>query len=147
MGSRVRAPALIIHGKKDRLVPVEHGVELYRLCCSRKLLVCPADMEHNCNLLKNVSYFIVPMLQFFPLPDYSFEEIHMPSWAYRMPQEAGYLVNVKVSQEAEPVGDDDERMPMVEANGDYHDLGESMATPRKSGISRGPSTSIRSLRL
>lgn len=78
----IRSPFLVVHGKKDTLIPFRHGEQLYELCRSRKLLVCPQDMEHNTNLLVDVGYFVLPMLQFFALPDYCFEEIQVPSWAY-----------------------------------------------------------------
>merc|ERR1719329_917047 len=79
----IRSPLLIIHGQKDTLVPHRHGVRLYELARSRKLMVCPEAMEHNTNLLQNVGYFVLPMLQFFSLPDYCFEEIEIPGWAFR----------------------------------------------------------------
>jgi len=78
----IRSPFLVVHGQKDGMIPVRHGVELYGLCRSRKLLICPKDMEHNTNLLANVTYFVLPMLQFFSLPDYCFEDIVVPKWAY-----------------------------------------------------------------
>jgi len=78
----IRSPFLVVHGQKDLMIPCRHGVELYRVCRSRKLLVCPQDMEHNTNLLANVTYFVLPMLQFFSLPDYCFEDIVVPKWAY-----------------------------------------------------------------
>eukprot|EP00927_Polykrikos_kofoidii_P075283 TRINITY_DN71404_c0_g1_i1.p1 TRINITY_DN71404_c0_g1~~TRINITY_DN71404_c0_g1_i1.p1 ORF type:complete len:369 (-),score=47.59 TRINITY_DN71404_c0_g1_i1:132-1112(-) len=80
----IRSPALIIHGQKDSLIPCKHGAALYELCRSRKLLVCPEDMQHNTNLLTDVSYLVVPMLQFFSLPDYCFEEVEVPEWAYEV---------------------------------------------------------------
>lgn len=78
----IRSPVLIIHGRKDTLIPYRHGVSLYELSHSRKLLVCPEDMEHNTNLLTNVEHFVLPMLQFFSLPDYCFEEIEIPAWVF-----------------------------------------------------------------
>lgn len=78
----IRSPLLVVHGQKDIMIPCKHGVDLYGACRSRKLLVCPKDMEHNTNLLANVTYFVLPMLQFFSLPDYCFEDIKVPSWAY-----------------------------------------------------------------
>lgn len=78
----IRSPLLVVHGQKDMMIPVRHGVELYGACRSRKLLICPKDMEHNTNLLANVTYFVLPMLQFFSLPDYCFEDINVPKWAY-----------------------------------------------------------------
>lgn len=79
---RIRSPVLIIHGKRDRLIPTNHGEKLYELCRTRKLLVCPTEMEHNTNLFSNLSFFVLPMLHFFSLPDYAFEEIKVPKWAY-----------------------------------------------------------------
>lgn len=73
----VRSPVLIIHGQKDTLVPCRHGAALYELCRSRKLFVSPKDMEHNTNLISDPEYLAVPMLQFFSLPDYNFED-HPP---------------------------------------------------------------------
>lgn len=78
----IRSPLLVVHGQKDVIVPCRHGVELYRGCRSRKLLVCPQEMEHNTNLLADVAYLVLPMLQFFALPDYCFEEVQVPKWAY-----------------------------------------------------------------
>lgn len=78
----VRCPLLMVHGKKDTLIPFRHGEQLYDLCYSRKLFVCPEEMEHNTNLLTDVAYFVLPMLQFFALPDYSFDEMVVPDWAF-----------------------------------------------------------------
>jgi len=39
-------------------------------------------MEHNSNLLFNIQYFILPMFQFFSLPDYVFQDIEVPAWAW-----------------------------------------------------------------
>jgi len=78
----IRSPLLVVHGQKDMMIPCRHGVDLYTACRSRKLLICPKDMEHNTNLLANVTYFVLPMLQFFSLPDYCFEDIKVPTWAY-----------------------------------------------------------------
>lgn len=79
----VQSPVLIIHGMRDTLIPYHHGVKLWELTRSRKLLVAPKDMEHNTSLLVNPEFFEVPMLQFFALPDYSFQELTMPGWVYR----------------------------------------------------------------
>eukprot|EP00747_Dinoflagellata_sp_TGD_P166992 gnl/TRDRNA2_/TRDRNA2_190648_c0_seq1.p1 gnl/TRDRNA2_/TRDRNA2_190648_c0~~gnl/TRDRNA2_/TRDRNA2_190648_c0_seq1.p1 ORF type:complete len:372 (-),score=53.23 gnl/TRDRNA2_/TRDRNA2_190648_c0_seq1:134-1249(-) len=79
----IRSPVLVVHGQKDATVPVRHGVELFELVNTRKLLVSPESMEHNTNLLSDVSYFVLPMLQFFSLPDYCFEDLAMPAWAFQ----------------------------------------------------------------
>lgn len=78
----VQSPLLIIHGQKDTLVPCRHSAELFILCRQRKMLICPEDMEHNTNLLLHRNYLLVPMLQFFSLPDYSFEDFRVPAWAF-----------------------------------------------------------------
>merc|ERR1719334_114227 len=39
-------------------------------------------MEHNTNLTLDVSIMTVPMFRFFALPDYCFEELKIPQWAY-----------------------------------------------------------------
>mmetsp|Transcript_123944 Transcript_123944/g.246762 ORF Transcript_123944/g.246762 Transcript_123944/m.246762 type:complete len:414 (+) Transcript_123944:34-1275(+) len=77
----VESPLLVVHGQQDKIIPNRHGVELYNVCRSRKLLVCPKDMGHNSNLLADVSYLVLPMLQFFALPDYCFEDLVIPAWA------------------------------------------------------------------
>jgi len=97
----VRSPSLIIHGQKDSLIPCRHGAALYKLCRCRKLLVCPEDMEHNTNILADVGYLVVPMLQFFALPDYCFEEIQVPSWVFEsniLPQKANMNFSLDCSK-------------------------------------------------
>mmetsp|Transcript_49566 Transcript_49566/g.139534 ORF Transcript_49566/g.139534 Transcript_49566/m.139534 type:complete len:403 (-) Transcript_49566:110-1318(-) len=79
---RVRSPSLIIHGQQDSLIPVDHGKALYDRITARKMLVCPVAMGHNTSLLRDLSTFVLPMTQFFALPDYTFEEIEVPPWAY-----------------------------------------------------------------
>lgn len=79
--SLIRSPLLVVHGQKDMIIPYQHGLELYHACRTRKLLVCPQDMDHNSNLLANVTYLVLPMLQFFSLPDYCFDDVEVPNWA------------------------------------------------------------------
>merc|ERR1719373_1523659 len=86
----VRSPLLIIHGEKDNLIPVHHGATLFKAARSRKLLVRPPDMGHNVDLFTNINYLVVPMLRFFPLPDYCFQEVKIPGWVYH-PTEAGEI--------------------------------------------------------
>lgn len=88
----VRSPLLIVHGQKDTIIPTRHGTRLYELACSRKLLICPEDMEHNTNLLTNVNFLVLPMLQFFALPDYCFEDIQVPHWALQANNPGGRVV-------------------------------------------------------
>lgn len=79
---QITSPTMIVHGSRDRLIPYAHGESLYNACVSRKLLINPITMEHNTNLTSDVSYLIVPMFRFFSLPDYSFQEMKVPTWAY-----------------------------------------------------------------
>jgi len=78
----VKSPTMVIHGQKDGLIPCSHGETLFEDCPARKLFINPADMEHNTNLTTHVSYLIVPMFRFFSLPDYSFQELEVPPWAF-----------------------------------------------------------------
>lgn len=76
------SPLLLVHGKKDSVVPWTHGLQLYQACITRKRLVTPEDMHHNTNLHSDASFFVLPMLQFFGLPDYSFDEMTVPEWVF-----------------------------------------------------------------
>jgi len=78
----VRSSVLVVHGQKDITIPYRHGLELFRICKSRKLFVGPEDMGHNTNMFANVSYMVMPMLHFFALPDYCFDDLRLPTWAY-----------------------------------------------------------------
>jgi len=84
----VSSSTLIIHGQQDTLIPLQHGKEIYDLLTARKMMVCPADMGHNTSLLKSIGTFVLPMTQFFSLPDYTFEDIEVPSWVYASHQAA-----------------------------------------------------------
>mmetsp|Transcript_22147 Transcript_22147/g.59118 ORF Transcript_22147/g.59118 Transcript_22147/m.59118 type:complete len:346 (-) Transcript_22147:152-1189(-) len=79
----VRSPVLLIHGQQDALIPQRHSVSLYERCRGRKQLVCPEHMQHNTNLFADPSFLVVPMLRFFSLPDYSFDEVELPAWVYQ----------------------------------------------------------------
>merc|ERR1719375_1122677 len=79
---RLRSPLLVVHGKMDVVVPVWHGEQLYHICKARKRLVCPDAMHHNSNLYADPNFFVLPMLQFFALPDFCFEDPRVPPWAY-----------------------------------------------------------------
>jgi len=80
--SQIRTSTLIIHGQQDTLIPPEHGRRLYDQLTTRKMMVCPATMGHNTSLLKNVGTFVLPMTQFFSLPDYTFEDLEVPQWVF-----------------------------------------------------------------
>lgn len=79
---QVASPLLVVHGQQDEVIPCRHGVELFKACRTRKLLVSPPTMAHNTDLLSDVNFLVLPMLQFFALPDYCFEELVIPAWAY-----------------------------------------------------------------
>mmetsp|Transcript_81362 Transcript_81362/g.225277 ORF Transcript_81362/g.225277 Transcript_81362/m.225277 type:complete len:487 (+) Transcript_81362:111-1571(+) len=79
----VEVPTMVVHGQRDRLVPCDQGRLLFDLCPhERKLLVTPEEMGHNCDLLGNPEFLIRPMLRFFSLPDYNFDELVVPPEAF-----------------------------------------------------------------
>jgi hypothetical protein len=79
---KISSPTMIIHGQRDELIACKHGESIYELITTRKIFVSPPDMEHNTNLLTNLQYFVLPMFHFFALPDYVFQDIEVPTWAY-----------------------------------------------------------------
>lgn len=79
---KIRSPTLIIHGLQDALVPPEHGRRIYASIGCKRMIVTPHNMSHNTSLLKDAATFILPMTHFFSLPDYSFEELSLPSWVF-----------------------------------------------------------------
>jgi len=74
----IRSPTLIIHGLKDTLIPVEHGQRMHVAMRCKRMLVCPEGMGHNTSLLRDVNTFVLPITQFFSLPDYIFEDVQVP---------------------------------------------------------------------
>jgi len=81
--SKVHLPTLVIHALNDRLVPCRQGQKLYELCPhEKKLLVCPATMGHNGDLLRDANFLIHPMLRLFSLPDYSLVDLEVPEEAF-----------------------------------------------------------------
>lgn len=79
------APLMVVHGEGDRLIPQAHGRELFDLCPhERKMFVSPAGIGHNDDLLRDRKHLIGPMLQFFPLPDYCFDDFVVPVEAPRL---------------------------------------------------------------
>jgi len=76
------SPLLLVHGKKDTVVPWTHGRTLFEACRSRKRFVSPENMHHNTNLHSDASFFVLPMLQFFSLPDYDFNDFRVPQWVF-----------------------------------------------------------------
>lgn len=82
LAGKILSPTLIIHGQLDALIPLQHGKQIYDSVPAKKMMVCPAQMSHNTSLLVNVGTFVLPMTQFFSLPDYTFEDIEVPEWAF-----------------------------------------------------------------
>lgn len=149
---KVQSPTMFIHGRRDVIIPFRHGEALYRACTTRKLFINPAAMEHNTNLTNDVSYLIVPMFRFFALPDYSFQELKVPSWAYdkrRSPYYRRPMPEVSFGSSAPRVGPglatafpegDDELAPMDQ------DLDSARRSPRdlrgKARLSRGDQPAV-----
>mmetsp|Transcript_28286 Transcript_28286/g.61766 ORF Transcript_28286/g.61766 Transcript_28286/m.61766 type:complete len:518 (+) Transcript_28286:160-1713(+) len=98
LATKIRSPTLIIHGQQDALIPLEHGRRIYESVPTRKMMVCPASMEHNTSLLRSVGTFVLPMTQFFSLPDYTFESIEVPHWVF---PSLSQKIDEKVAEEAE----------------------------------------------
>jgi len=42
-----KCPVLIVHGKKDNLIPVQHSMDLYENCNQPCYLFIPLKMDHN----------------------------------------------------------------------------------------------------
>lgn len=82
LAGKIESPTLIIHGQQDTLIPLQHGKQIYDSVPAKKMMVCPALMGHNTSLLANVGTFVLPMTQFFSLPDYTFEDIEVPEWVF-----------------------------------------------------------------
>jgi len=82
---KIKSPTLIIHGLQDALVSPDHARSIYASVNCKRMLVTPHNMGHNTSLLKDAASFIMPMTHFFSLPDYTFEELQMPSWVYPRP--------------------------------------------------------------
>lgn len=80
--AKIASPTMIIHGQRDELITCRHGESLFKILTCRKMLVSPPEMEHNTNLLTNLHIFVLPMFQFFALPDYVFQDMKVPAWAY-----------------------------------------------------------------
>lgn len=83
---RIKSPILFVHGMRDDIVPYRHGAQLYALFNGRAMLISPPNMGHNSNLLGDEWYLLRPMMALFHLPDYSFEHMTVPDWAFRRPK-------------------------------------------------------------
>jgi hypothetical protein len=138
---------MIVHGRGDQLIPVSQGERLFKLLNVRKLFVDPVDMEHNTNLLVDANYFVLPMLHFFPIPDYSFEDILVPPEAYdkkRFSIEYAYssrrAVNMNAIQPPQVTGDDGVSDEETDAVGVLPlSNGRHKATPLPNGKHKTPS--------
>jgi len=111
LAPRIKSPTLIIHGMQDGLVPMEHGRKLYAAITSRRMLVTPTNMSHNTSLLKDVGTFILPMTHFFSLPDYTFEEIAVPDWAFPPTTRSGEMK--ATVQDGEEVPEHARQLPVL----------------------------------
>mmetsp|Transcript_55110 Transcript_55110/g.129000 ORF Transcript_55110/g.129000 Transcript_55110/m.129000 type:complete len:391 (+) Transcript_55110:105-1277(+) len=100
----VNVSLLVVHGKQDRLIPWQHGEKLCALCPSEsKMLVCPAEMGHNSDLLSNAEFLVRPILRFFPLPDYTFVDMIVPSEAFVAAQPSHFhRLTVMAKQQRNP---------------------------------------------
>lgn len=78
----IKSPTLIVHGQDDTLVPVEHGQEIHEAMTCKRMLVCPSGMGHNTSLLRDVHTFVLPITQFFSMPDYIFDDIQVPAHVF-----------------------------------------------------------------
>ena len=79
---KIRSPVLLIHGKADDMIAFRHAEKLYNAISSRKLLVSPAKMSHNTNLMNDMNDLVMPATHFFSLPDYVFQDLRVPRWAF-----------------------------------------------------------------
>jgi len=100
----IQVPTLVIHGQEDRLVPPSHGRRLFELCPhTRKVFVSPEGMGHNCDLMSSAAMLVRPMLSFFSLPDYNFDELTVPPEAFDKRLCLQYHNIVELSRDAAPM--------------------------------------------
>uniref|UniRef100_A0A7S1AC55 Uncharacterized protein n=1 Tax=Noctiluca scintillans TaxID=2966 RepID=A0A7S1AC55_NOCSC len=134
---RITSPTMIIHGQRDELIACRHGEGLYNLLRSRKLLISPAEMAHNTNLLTNLKFFVLPMFRFFSLPHSGVEEMQVPSWVYDRRRSPWYVrPSVEVaSGQAITLS----RSSVVFPQGDHDDLPESEGRGSRVGKTISPS--------
>jgi len=119
---KVQLPTLVIHALNDKLVPCRQGQKLYELCPhERKLLVCPATMGHNGDLLRDANFLIHPMLRLFSLPDYSLVNLEVPREAFNKQLCLGYHTVFETHRGDEPMdrcgGDDGPDLIEIELDG------------------------------
>lgn len=134
LACKITSPTLVIHGKRDRLINVRHGQLLYEHLRSPKMLVSPPHMEHNTNLISNLQAFVLPMFQFFPLPDCVFHEMRIPEWARRRRNTGGKCFTAPLGTASEEMGDQP-MMPFVVQEAALGDakVGHSEASRRNCG--------------
>jgi fermentation-respiration switch protein FrsA (DUF1100 family) len=44
---KTQCPVILIHGKADTLIPVQHAIDLYNACKQPCYLYTPVEMNHN----------------------------------------------------------------------------------------------------
>jgi len=136
----ITSPTMIIHGQRDELIACRHGEALYEMLQSRKLLVSPPDMEHNTNLLTNLQFFVLPMFQFFALPDYTFQDLQVPPWAYDK-RRSPYYVRPQVeiaSNQGPPITDQSHVMSQpLGDSGEQQRPDEAVSSPSRSNTANG----------
>mmetsp|Transcript_59167 Transcript_59167/g.132621 ORF Transcript_59167/g.132621 Transcript_59167/m.132621 type:complete len:667 (-) Transcript_59167:68-2068(-) len=139
----ITSPTMIIHGQRDELIACRHGEALYEMLQSRKLLVSPPDMEHNTNLLTNLQFFVLPMFQFFALPDYTFQDLQVPPWVYDK-RRSPYYVRPQVeiaSNQGPPITDHSQVMsqPLGDSGEQQSPDEAAIASSRSNAVNSGPS--------
>jgi len=79
---KVPSKLVIIHGSRDRLVPVAEAKQIFHNAAQPHKLFIP-DIDHNADLFRCPLTLICPMHESFPLPDYNFDRtLHVPSEAF-----------------------------------------------------------------
>lgn len=127
---KITSPTMIIHGQRDELIACRHGESIYELLRPRKLLISPPEMEHNTNLLTNLQFFVLPMFQFFALPDYAFQDLQVPPWAYDKRRSPFYIrPGVEISSHQLPTAAGKKKMLMP--SGDDGIVPVAIDSPRR----------------
>jgi predicted esterase len=74
-------PCLIIHGKKDNIIPYEHSIQLYEKCgATMKKLINPDSMNHN--YFRIDQDLCIPMMEFEEKIDFIKKKITTDSETY-----------------------------------------------------------------
>mmetsp|Transcript_2533 Transcript_2533/g.5881 ORF Transcript_2533/g.5881 Transcript_2533/m.5881 type:complete len:366 (+) Transcript_2533:1-1098(+) len=59
---------MFIHGQQDGLIPYTHTLQLFQACRAAKMMITPAEMNHNANLFCDSGFLAVPAINYFGLP-------------------------------------------------------------------------------